>query len=273
VEDVTAHLDAYEFDRTARALYDFIWSEYCDWYLEMAKVDLQEGTRERGNAGTRQERRNAVQHTLWYVLSHTMKLLHPIMPFITEEIWQHLPHDGPSIVISPWPQPLSGWTDPPAEREMNTLMAVVRAIRSLRTELSVPPAQRVPLSLRAGKEAQQILERTRPYLAVLARVDPIRFDAPGTPLPAGSVTTVLAEAEIAIPLGGLIDVPAERSRLQKTLAATRMEMERLQQRLEDRDFTGRAPADVVSQQRQRAEELHAKTRRLQELLASLSSVK
>ena len=284
VEDVTAHLEAYEFDRTARALYDFIWSEYCDWYLEMAKVDLQAGTptpasparggaRERGNAGTRQERRNAVQHTLWCVLSNTMKLLHPIMPFITEEIWQHLPHDGPSIMISPWPQPPSRWTDPAAEREMNALMAVVRAIRSLRTELSIPPAQRVPLSLRAGKEGQQILERTRPYLAVLARVDPIRFDAPGTPRPAGSVTTVLAEAEIAIPLGGLIDVPTERSRLQKTLAATRMEMERLQQRLEDRDFTGRAPADVVSQQRQRAEELHAKTRRLQELLASLSSVK
>ena len=195
------------------------------------------------------------------------------MPFITEEIWQHLPHDGPSIMISPWAQPPSRRTDPAAEREMNALMAVVRAIRSLRTELSIPPAQRVPLSLRAGKEGQQILERTRPYLAVLARVDPIRFDAPGTPRPAGSVTTVLAEAEIAIPLGGLIDVPTERSRLQKTLAATRMEMERLQQRLEDRDFTGRAPADVVSHQRRRAEELRAKTQRLQELLDSLSSVK
>ena len=265
VDTVTGNLEAYEFDKTARALYDFIWSEYCDWYLEIAKVDLQPGTRA-------QQRRHAVQHTLWYVLSNTLQLLHPIMPFITEEIWQHLPHDGPSIMVSPWPQAPPGWTDPQAEQEMEALMAVVRAVRSLRAELSIPPAQRIPLHLRASGRSTEAFERARPYLAVLARVEPIRFEAPGTPRPAGSVTTVLADAEIAIPLGGLINVATEQARLQKTLSATRTELERLQQRLESRDFTGRAPAEVVAQQRQRAEELRARTRRLQELLDSLSTV-
>ena len=228
-------------------------------------MDLQPGTRA-------QQRRHAVQHTLWYVLSNTLQLLHPIMPFITEEIWQHLPHDGPSIMVSPWPQAPPGWTDPQAEQEMEALMAVVRAVRSLRAELSIPPAQRIPLHLRASGRSTEAFERARPYLAVLARVEPIRFEAPGTPRPAGSVTTVLADAEIAIPLGGLINVATEQARLQKTLSATRTELERLQQRLESRDFTGRAPAEVVAQQRQRAEELRARTRRLQELLDSLSTV-
>src|SRR2546425_481191 len=134
------------------------------------------------------------------------------------------------------------------------------------------PAPRIPLHVRAGGRRREALERAQPYLAVLARVDPIRFEAPGTPRPTGSVTTVLAEAEIAVPLGGLINVATEQARLQKTLSVTRSELERLQQRLESRDFTERAPAEVVSQQRQRAEELRARTRRLQELIDSLSTV-
>src|SRR2546425_195513 len=233
------------------------------------QVDLQDARTQ--DPGSR-IRRPTVQHTLWYVLSNTLTLLHPIMPFITEEIWQHLPHDGPSIMVSPWPQAPPGWTDPAAEQEMEVLMAVVRAVRSLRAELSIPPAQRIPLHLRASGRSKEALERARPYLAVLARVEPIRFEVLGTPRPAGSVTTVLADTEIAIPLGGLINVTTEQARLQKTLAATRTELERLQQRLESRDFTERAPAEVVSQQRQRAEELRARIRRLQELIDSLSTV-
>src|SRR5438128_3055795 len=216
VDTVTGNLEAYEFDKTARALYDFIWSEYCDWYLEIAKVDLQDARTQ--DPGSR-IRRHAVQHTLWYVLSNTLTLLHPIMPFITEEIWQHLPHDGPSIMVSPWPQAPPGWTDPAVEQEMEVLMAVVRAVRSLRAELSVRPALRIPLHVRAGGRRKEALERAQPYLAVLARVEPIRFEAPGTPRPTGSVTTVLAEAEIAIPLGGFINVATEQARLQKTLSA------------------------------------------------------
>jgi len=157
--------------------------------------------------------------------------------------------------------------------EMEAVMGVVRAVRSLRAELSIPPAQRIPVHLRASGRTSDALERARPYLAALARVEPIRLEAPGTLRPTGSATTILPEIEIVIPLGGLIDVTAEQARLQKTLAVTRTELERLLRGLESRDFTARAPADVVSQQRQRAEELRARTQRLQELLESLSSVR
>ncbi len=283
VADVTAHLEAFEFDKTARALYDFIWSEFCDWYLELGKVDLQQGTptpaslarggaRERGNAGTRQpKRRQAVQHTLWLVLSNTMKLLHPIMPFITEEIWQALPHDGPSIMIAPWPRREPEWIDPAAEQEIGTVMAVVRAVRSLRTELSIPPAQRVPVHLRAGGKVRKILDQARPALAALAKADPIRLEPAGSPTPAGSVTTLLPDVEVVVPVGGLIDVAKERARLDKALGELQAELDRLQQRLENREFTERAPAHVVAQQRERADELRGRRHRLQDLVKSLAS--
>lgn len=273
VAEVTTNLDAYEFDKTAKALYDFVWSEYCDWYLEMAKVDLQRGPESGARSPEPGTRRAAVQHTLWSVLSNTMILLHPIMPFITEQIWQHLPHDGPSIMVAPWPQAQPEWIDPAAEQEMDAVMAVVRAVRSLRAELSIPPAQRIALHLRADTPTKDALDRTRPYLAALAKADPIRFEAPRAARPAGSATVILPETEVILPLGGLIDVPKERARLQKALTDAQAELDRLRLRLDNQEFTGRAPAEVVAQQRQRAEDLRARTRRLQELLDTLASIR
>jgi len=272
VQEITDNLQAYEFDKAARALYDFIWSEYCDWYLEIAKADLQQGPGTRDRGPENDQRRFAVQHTLWSVLSNTMKLLHPIMPFITEEIWQALPHDGPSIMISPWPQPQPGWTDPAAEREMETVMSVVRAVRSLRAELSIPPAQRIAVSLRAGGKTRQVLDRARPYLAALAKADPIRLETRGARRPAGSVTSILPDAEVVIPLGGVIDTAKEQARVHKALAEAQAELDRLEQRLGNREFVDRAPAEVVAQQRQRADDLRGRRRRLQELSQSLASV-
>ncbi|MGH2400882.1 MAG: class I tRNA ligase family protein, partial [bacterium] len=180
---VSGHLEAFEFDKAARTLYEFIWGEYCDWYLEMAKVDLQAAP-----AGS--PRRAAVQHTLSSVLSDTMRLLHPVMPFLTEEVWHHLPHDGESIMISPWPKPDRGWVDETAEREINTMITVVRAVRSLRAELGLP-ARRFPIALRADDENAALLGGVLPYIAALARTDP-RVVSLSAPRPEHSVTTVLS---------------------------------------------------------------------------------
>lgn len=271
---VTENLDAYEFDKTAKALYDFIWSEYCDWYLEMAKVDLQTGTRERGNAETRQGRRHAVQHTLWYVLSDTMKLLHPIMPFITEQVWQHLPHDGPSIMVSPWPQGQPEWIDPAAEREMDTVMAVARAIRSLRADLSIPPAREIRARIYAGQEDNDTLLRGGAYIKFLSKA--VLDLRPQTdPRPAHSVGALFPQAEVHLPLDGLgavVDLKKQRARLQQNLADVDGELGQLRRRLADDQFLKHAPADVVTRQRQRADELSARKEHLGRLLKALSAM-
>ena len=262
-QEVTANLEAYEFDKTAKALYDFIWSEYCDWYLEMAKVDLQ-----RALAGS--PRRAAVQHALWYVLSNTMKLLHPIMPFLTEEVWQRLPHDGSSIMIQRWPEVVPAWVDPQAESEMDTLMAVVRTVRSLRSEVSIAPAQMVPVYLRAAGQMKAALEPAAPYISALARADRVQFEPDGTPRPPGSITAMLPGLELVLPLGGLIDSKREQERVKRTLREADAEMQRLRNRLDNRQFLERAPAEVVERERERTAELEARRKRLSEILEALT---
>lgn len=262
VESVTANLEGYEFDKAARAIYDFLWSEYCDWYLELAKIDLQQASG---------SRRQAVQHTLWTVLAGTMQLLHPIMPFITEELWLQLPHDGDTIMLSAWPAADRRWLDPGAEAEMETVMAVIRAIRRMRAELSMPPSQTVPVAIRAEGAAAERLTRSKPYLLALARVSDLSFGTKSARRPAQSVGTVLPEAEVFVQLSGLADAAKERERLSKALAEVEADLDRLARRLENPEFTTRAPAEVVEKDRGRAGELRARQTRLQEILSSLES--
>ena len=272
--EVTANLDSYEVDKAAKALYDFIWSEYCDWYLELVKVDLQPLATDRTRDSL--ARRTAVQQTLSSVLSGAMQLLHPIMPFLTEEVWQTLPHEGPSIMISPWPQVQSGWIDPDAEQELEAVMAVVRGMRSLRAELSIPPAQRIPVHVYAEKHQLDVLRRASRYVEALAKVASVEYHALATPRPAHSVASVLAGAEIHLPLedlGGIVDFEKERRRHAKALETLHAELEQLQRRLADDAFRKNAPSEIVAQQRQRQEDLRTRSKRLQELLDSLASIR
>ncbi|HXF82250.1 MAG TPA: valine--tRNA ligase [bacterium] len=259
---VTAHLEAFEFDKACRALYDFIWGEYCDWYLEMAKVDL-------AAAPPGSPRRAAIQHTLWSVLSGAMALLHPVMPFLTEEVWQHLPHEGESLMVAPWPAADPAAIDPALDAQMAVLMTVVRTIRSLRAELAVPPARRIPVHIRAAAPLAGQLEALGEYIAVLARTEAVTFGPLGGPAPARSVTAVLSGVEIAIPLGGLVDPAKERQRLARTLRQLEDELKGLQRRLEDADFLQRAPAEVVERERSRASDLLTRRQRLEAIVAAL----
>lgn len=269
--EVTANLEAYEFDKVARGLYDFLWGEYCDWYLEMAKVDLGRAASAAGSPTEEAARRGAVHHTLWFVLSNTMKLLHPIMPFITEAVWQQLPHEGPSIMIASWPASEGAGLDADAEAQMETLMTVVRTVRSLRAELAIPAAQSIPLTLRATPAARALLEQLKPYIAVLAKADPITIAAPEAPRPPQSVAAVLSELELLIPLGGLIDAAKERDRLGRLLLEVVADVGRLQSKLANREFMERAPAEVVARERARIQELYTRQARLKELLEVLAS--
>jgi len=268
---VTTDLDAYEFDKVARALYDFLWGEYCDWYLEMAKIDLTHAATDAGSSPIDGARRTAVQHTLSVVLSNTMKLLHPIMPFLSEAVWQNLPHEGASIMIAPWPVSEASWLDPHAEESMETIMMVVRAVRSLRADLGIPPAQTIPLHLRAAPAERQLLEEMKPYIAALAKADPITIAAPDSSRPPQSVAAVLSKIELLIPLGGLIDAAKERDRLMRSLRELDGDLERLHIKLANPEFLERAPADVVAREQARTHELQTRRARMQELLEVLAS--
>jgi valyl-tRNA synthetase len=191
------------------------------------------------------------------------------MPFLTEEVWQQLPHDGESIMISRWPSPDPGWVDEDAERTMETVMAAVRAVRSLRAELALPPAQRLPVRFRAADPAAAAAVRGgAAYLAWLARTEEPEAIAGGGH-PKGSVTLVLSGVELSIGLAGLVDAARERERLARSLAEVDADAARVRGRLADEAFTQRAPADVVERDRARLADLEARRTRLREIIEAL----
>jgi valyl-tRNA synthetase len=259
VRRVTAHLEAYDFDKAARALYDFIWSEYCDWYVEFSKVDLYRDDLPEG-------RRLALQHTLWSVLEGTLRLLHPVMPHITEEIWQSLPHQGESIVIAPWPTAGADEEDPAAEAEVEVLMAAIRAIRSLRADLGLPPSARVAPRVAGPADRLAVIERHRDHVARLARAD-LRVVADGEREP-GAVGTIAAGLSVSLAVAPT-DRPRARRRLEQELQRVRAAAARTAARLADGDFLARAPAEVVVEERRREEELRARQQILAGYLAAL----
>jgi valyl-tRNA synthetase len=261
IQDVTAHLNAYDFDKAARAMYDYIWSEYCDWYLELAKVDLY---RERLDGA----RRQAIQHTLWAVLEGTMRLLHPIMPHLTEEIWQALPHRGESIVLAKWPEASDGAIDEEAEGDMATVMAVVRAIRSMRADLGLPPAAPIAPTLRADARSRALLEACRDHIVTLARAPGLTADSGDVRRP-GTVGTLAAGVEVFLEIAEA-DRARARKRLAGELASVRADLTRVGQRLADQAFVGRAPAEVVDEERRRGTELKAREQALADYLDALA---
>ncbi len=260
IQTVTATFELYDFDKAARGLYDFIWSEYCDWYLELAKVDLYKPALEPG-------RRQAIQHTLWSVLEGTLRLLHPIMPHITEEIWQGLPHDGESIVITPWPNADPTAIDDAAEKQMSTLMAVVRAIRSMRADLGLPAGTRISPMLQAGGDTRTLLQAHRDYLVTLARATDIivardAADAPGT------IGTMADGVGVALTIAEA-DRGRARQRLEDEIRTVRTSIARTTQRLADEAFVARAPEEVVEEERRRERDLRTRERVLDRYLQSL----
>ena len=174
-DQITQQLARYDLGEAARTIYDFIWGEYCDWYIEIAKRRLYDETDAPG--------RRAAQHVLWKVLDGALKLLHPFMPFITEGIWQHLPHEGDSIMVQAWPRVDEAWLDPEAEAEMAMIMETVRAIRNVRAEFEVAPSRKVDAIFHADGEVAAALDRSADVLAHLAGWRRSRWSRPRPPSP------------------------------------------------------------------------------------------
>jgi valyl-tRNA synthetase len=248
-------LGAYRFNEAAGAIYQFLWHEYCDWYLEWSKLTLYRGDDPAARART--------QATLVEVLETTLRLLHPFMPFITEEVWQKLPKGSrtpASVMIAKFPRPRARDVDPAAEADMGLLMGVVGAVRNVRSEMQIPPARTLPVILKPADAAQgAVLAGARGALAALARAE-VLVD-PGAVRPPRSALAVAESTEIYVPLEGVIDLSAESRRLAREVAKAEEEIARLDAKLARAEFRDRAPAEVVQREEARLAEqrgLHAK---------------
>ena len=261
---ITEHLNRFEFGQAARAIYDFLWDDYCDWYIELAKVRLRADD---------EASRLTVLRTLVHVGSNALKLLHPFMPFVTEELWQALPHQGPSIMIADWPQKADGpglaSTD---VKHFGMFQGLVRTVRNLRAELNLPPTERITLLVWVQTEetlgAWTALE---PELRDLSKASSVRLRLrqDGLQKPSRAVSGVTDGAVVYIPLEGLLDLERERLRIEKALATTESDLERTQRQLGDQNFVTRAPDAIVAKARATGEDLQARIARLRERLEDL----
>jgi len=240
IEKVTANLEQYELGEAARELYEFIWDEFCDWYVELTKPRLY-GKMPGGDTA---------REVLYRVLKTTLELLHPFMPFITEEIWQKLPHEGQTIMLAPWPEVNAEYNNPAAVKDMTDLMEVVREIRRLRAEVNVPPSKRGEVILVWAEESlRDLLSQNSWVISALAQSEP-RIVAEIN-APSGALTGVAANVTIYLPLKDLIDLEKEKERLNKELKKVLAEIERLSQKLNNPGFLAKAPAEVVAKEQEK----------------------
>ncbi|USK87395.1 valine--tRNA ligase [Peribacillus asahii] len=240
IETVTRLADKYEFGEVGRALYNFIWDDFCDWYIEMAKLPLY---------GEDEAAKKTTRSILAYVLDNTMRLLHPFMPFITEEIWQNLPHQGESITVAAWPMVNPALTDTDAAEEMKLLVEIIRAVRNIRAEVNTPMSKKVNLILKA-KDANisAILEKNASYIERFCNPEALTIGVE-VEEPAQAMTAVVTGVELILPLQGLINIDEEVKRLEKELDKLNKEVERVQKKLGNEGFVKKAPEKVIEEER------------------------
>ena len=264
IGSVGDNLRAYELGEAQRVIYEFLWGEYCDWYIEMAKVRLRSGD-------------STPLRILAHVLERTLRLLHPFMPFITEEVWQalrsRLPQEGDlpaSVMVAPYPATDPARMSPEAEQEMRALIQMIRAIRNARAQLQIPAGQRLEAAVEADGLRDAVIQES-PAIQTLARVEPLRVvDEPGDGPAAGhSMTLVVDPLVVRLTLAGVVDVSAERARLDKELDECRSNLARVSGLLGNPNFSAKAPEEVVERERERLQSLQDRERRLREVLSQL----
>lgn len=265
VADVTRNLERFELGEAARMVYEFIWDEFCDWYIELAKGRLYN----KEDA----ESRKVAQYVLNYVLKSTLVLLHPFMPFITEAIWQNLPHQGLSIMTTNWPVEDANLANPQDEQLMAVIMEVIKAVRNMRAEVNVPPGKKSQVLLKfVSDELKTKIEANLGYIKILAAADPVEVLAANAATPENAMTAIVSGVEIYLPLKGLIDVEKENARLNKELDNLDKELARIAGKLNNPGFTAKAPADVIEKEKAKQAEYLEKQAAIKERLVYLASL-
>ena len=265
--EVTRAVANYRFDMASQALYEFIWNEYCDWYLELSKSVLwDDDASSEAKRGTRQ--------TLIRVLEIWLRLLHPMMPFITEEIWQSVGplagKSGPTIMLQPYPQPNEHDKDLRANEDIEWLKVVIEGVRNIRGEMNIPPGKELSVLLRKGDKNDRLrLSKNSQYLRKLAKISHIDWLAADDAVPLAA-TALAGELEILVPMAGLIDKDAEINRLNREIGKLESDQTRLQGKLGNAAFVDKAPAAVVAKEK---DKMHTQRQALETLREQLQRIR
>ena len=256
-KEVTENLEKFELGMAVQKLYDFLWDDFCDWYIELAKIRL--------NSADEAAAQGARQVLVW-TLGSTLKLLHPFMPFVTEEIWQSLPHEGEALIVAPWPEYEEGHVFPQAEVEMKKVMELITAVRTRRSEMNVPPSKKAHLMVETA--APQAFVTEQEAIARLAYCSSVEVGEHFEQTE-GSVTVVTAACRGYLPMDDLVDKKAETARLQKELEGAKKQLATAQAKLQNEKFISKAPQNVIDGVKDNAEKLQEKVRMIEESLKAL----
>jgi valyl-tRNA synthetase len=251
--------NTYQYGEAGRQLYEFLWSEFADWYIEISKYPLYEGD----NTAKTNTRR-----VLVYVLNTSLRLLHPYMPFVTEELWRYIPHEDTPLILAKWPSTNSTYIDDRDESEMNVLMDLVRGIRNVRTEYNVDPSQKITAMVTPGSY-RRIIEQYQYVFARLCNVSQVTLLPDNSTAPHDSASVVVSEVTVYLPLAGMIDVQAECNRLTKEHKRLQEQISRSQAMLSNEQFVSRARPDVVERERAKLTDLKASMTQIAERLSML----
>ena len=263
VNCMTQHLDHYRFSEAANSLYQFLWGEFCDWYIELVKPRLL------GKEG--ESSRYTAQWILHYVLEGTLKLLHPFMPFITEDIYQQLPIHEESIMISNWPV-AKRKAEPEVEEKMNLLMQAIQEARTVRSEMGVAPEKRIDLYLKSPhKEKLNLLRENRSYIANLVRTEKLIIGEK-IAKPTGSISSLVDDIDIFIPLKSQRGFDKERKRLKENLETIEKELKNLEKKLLSKDFIRKAPSEIVRKEKEKSSALQSRAGKLKRMLKEIQKI-
>lgn len=242
VKEVARLFDGFEFGEAGRALYNFIWNDFCDWYIEMAKEDLN---------GSDEKLKHNTQNILCYVLDQTLRLMHPIMPFVTEKIWLTMPHDGKSLVTSAYPVEHPEFDNPEAEKQMDNLIELIKAVRNSRASVNAPMSSAIDILIRTTSEdTKSVFDANVEYVNRFCHPKKLEISA-DVDAPALSMTSVITGAEVYLPLADLIDLNEEHARLEKEASKLEKEVERGEKKLSNERFVANAPAEVVNSEKEK----------------------
>ncbi|MCB1859817.1 MAG: class I tRNA ligase family protein, partial [Gammaproteobacteria bacterium] len=269
ISDTTEAIENYRFDQAAKAIYEFTWNEYCDWYLELCKPVLN------GDTASPQARRGARQ-TLVRVLETLLRLIHPIMPFISEEVWQQVAPlagiNGATIMTQPYPRVDANWIDQAAVDEMEWVMNFTLGVRRIKGEMNIPPGKPLPVLLQHASERDlRLLGENRHYLDALARLASVEVLAGDQPAP-DAATALVGEMKVLIPMAGLIDKEAELSRLRKETEKISGEVERLEKKLANPHFVEKAPEKVVRKEQEKLTAQRSARLKLEEQIEKITKL-
>jgi len=263
IANVTSSLEAYNFNESANIIYQFFWHEFCDWYIELAKPVLNSADRER------------VQKILVYVFEKFLRLLHPFMPFITEEMWQKIKEKckdikEESIMISSWPTCAEDLIDEKAEKDMEIIQEIIRGVRNICTEMEVPLDKKIRLFLKADAERIDFLKENKNYLETLLKIEDINF-SPEMRRPPFSSSLVVKDIEVYVPLEGIIDLEKEKERIREKIEEIDDLLERVKEKLEDEKFISRAPQEIIEKENLKKRELEKEKEKWRKYLSEIEN--